>query len=92
MTAISGLSANRLGAFPARAMQQFHVTMRRCAMLLSPVDGTEPSLTTDERRQTLPSAHDDSVAPFLLSTKKDSTIHLRCRVLVISKDSTPVLR
>lgn len=40
MTAISGLSANRRGAFRARDMQQFHVTMRRCAMILSLADDT----------------------------------------------------
>jgi hypothetical protein len=32
---MSGLSANKLGAFRARAMPQFQVTMRRCAMFLS---------------------------------------------------------
>ena len=35
MTAMCGLSANKLGAFRARAIPQFQVTMRRCAMFLS---------------------------------------------------------
>jgi hypothetical protein len=40
MTAMSGLRASRLGAFRARAIPQFQVTMRRCAMFLSLADGS----------------------------------------------------
>jgi hypothetical protein len=49
MTAISGLSAKKLGAFRARAIAQFQVTMRRRAMFLSLADGSAIDFATGAR-------------------------------------------
>lgn len=38
---MSGLSANKLGAFLERAIPRFHVTMRTNAMSLSLADGNK---------------------------------------------------
>src|ERR1700730_5970535 len=69
---MSGFRANRLCAFRARAMPQFQVTMRRCAMFLSLADQSQrlsfqtvqPNRWTTQERSASTCTHD---VPFFLA-------------------------